>query len=207
MLILRVTAALVVAYLLGSVLAGPIVARWFGGDLRATGSGNPGATNAMRLFGRRAGFLVFGFDFAKGLIAGLWIPLWLDPAAIGWLPPLTVLAAILGHLYPVFSRFRGGKGVAAFLGGVLALAPPLFVLMILVWAIVFYGTGYVAIASLAGAFTFAVLAWIWPGSWPPVLFGGFALLSFLILLWTHRANLQRLRDGVEHRFRTIRRAS
>ncbi|EQD71929.1 glycerol-3-phosphate acyltransferase PlsY [mine drainage metagenome] len=205
--ILRVIAALVAAYLLGSILAGPIVARWLGGDLRATGSGNPGATNALRLFGRRAGFLVFGFDFAKGVIAGLWIPLWLAPGALGWLPPFTVLAAVLGHLFPVFSRFRGGKGVATFLGGVLALAPPLFVFVVLAWAIAFYGTGYVAIASLFGALTFAVLAWIWPGSWSPVLLGGFGVLCLLILLWTHRANLKRLRDGVEHRFHTNRHTS
>lgn len=206
MSILRVGAALAVAYLLGSILAGPLVARWFGGDLRAAGSGNPGATNALRLFGRKAGVLVFGFDFAKGLIAGLWIPLWLAPSAIGWLPPLTVLAAVLGHLYPVFSRFRGGKGVATFLGGVLAIAPPLFVLVALAWAIAFYVTGYVVVASLSGALAFAVVSWIWPGTWPQALIGGFGTLLFLILIWTHRANLKRLHEGVEHRFKTAWRA-
>lgn len=203
-MIAHLIAALVTAYLLGSILAGPIVARGFGGDVRAAGSGNPGATNTLRLFGRRAGFVVFGFDFLKGLVAGLWIPLWLAPGEITWLPPLTVLAAILGHLYPVFSRFRGGKGVATFLGGGLALAPPLFGLMVLVWAIVFYGTGYVAIASLTAALAFAVSAWIWPGVWPSFLIGGFGILCFLILAWTHRTNLRRLWAGEEHRFRSTR---
>ena len=205
MTILRVVAALAISYLLGSILAGPIMARWHGGDLRASGSGNPGATNALRLFGRRVGLAVFAFDLAKGLLAGLWIPLWLAPDAIGWRPPLTVLAAGLGHLYPVFSRFRGGKGVATFLGGVLALAPPLFVLVILAWVIGFYATGYVVIASLLGALTFAVSAWIWHGTWPEALIGGFGAFLFLLLLWNHRANLRRLRGGTEHRFHPIRR--
>ncbi len=191
--------ALLLSYLLGSLLAGPLLARFLGQDLRSAGSGNPGATNAVRLLGRRAGYAVFLWDAGKGWLAGLYIPLWFAPHAMGWLPPLTVLAALLGHVYPVFSRFRGGKGVATFLGGTLALAPPLALLTLLAWAIIFYATGYVVLASAASAVGFAVLAWIWPGTWPRVMIGTYGILSALILIWRHRANFGRLIGGVEHR--------
>jgi glycerol-3-phosphate acyltransferase PlsY len=196
---IRIFLALLVSYLLGSLLAGPLLARFSGQDLRNAGSGNPGATNAVRLLGRRAGYAVFLWDAGKGWLAGLYIPLWLAPHAMGWLPPLTVLAALLGHVYPVFSRFRGGKGVATFLGGTLALAPPLALLTLLAWAVIFYATGYVVLASTASAVVFAGLAWAWPGTWPRLLLGGYGILSVLILLWRHRANFGRLIAGKEHR--------
>ena len=196
---IRIFLALLVSYLLGSLLAGPLLARFLGQDLRSAGSGNPGATNAVRLLGRRAGYVVFLWDAGKGWLAGLPIPLWLAPHDMGWLPPLTVLAALLGHLYPVFSRFRGGKGVATFLGGTLALAPPLAVLTLFAWAVIFYATGYVVLASTASAVVFAALSWIWPGTWPRFWIGTCGILFALILISRHRANFERLIKGVEHR--------
>jgi glycerol-3-phosphate acyltransferase PlsY len=195
----RIVLALLLSYLLGSVLAGPPIARFLGRDLRQAGSGNPGATNAVRLLGRRVGVAVLLWDAGKGWLAGLFIPLWLAPHAMGWLPPWTVLAALLGHVYPVFSRFRGGKGVATFLGGTFALAPPLVLLGLCVWSALLYSTGYVVLASTGSAVAVAALAWVWPGTWPRLLLGSYGILCVLILVWRHRANFGRLVRGTEHR--------
>lgn len=194
-------ALLVVAYLLGSVPFGLILARLVKGvDLRTIGSGNIGATNAVRAMGRRWGFAVFALDFAKG-----WAPVFLAPHVIdcapgerGTLQVLAGTAAVLGHCFPLYLRFRGGKGVATGCGAIVAMEPFVFVSGGLVWLVTRFSTGYAGLASILMGLTFPVAAWFLGGEERTELVVGGALLALLIVL-RHRSNIQRMLAGTEPR--------
>jgi glycerol-3-phosphate acyltransferase PlsY len=187
-----VLAAAVAGYLLGSLPFGYWVGLLRGIDLRAAGSGNTGATNALRLLGRRMGVLVMALDIAKGAGAVL------IGHALGGVDAgvAAAFAAVIGHAFPVFLGFRGGKAVATGAGAMLALAPVTAVIAISAWFAIALATRYVSLASLLVAVLFPVLTVVFGNPWPVV---AFATAAGLFVIWRHRANLSRLRDGTEHR--------
>lgn len=180
------------AYLLGSVNAALAAARARGVDIRAEGSGNPGASNVLRVLGPGPAAAVYTADLAKGFLPALAGALVWDQAA----GALAGLWAVIGHCYPVFHRFRGGKGVAAAGGAVLALAPLAMLAMAAVYAAGLKLSRISAVGSLA-----AVLAA------PPALLlagadaraAGWCGAMTALIVWRHRTNLMRLRAGAEHR--------
>jgi acyl phosphate:glycerol-3-phosphate acyltransferase len=189
--------ALALAYLAGAIPTSWIAARLGAGiDLREQGSGNLGATNLYRVLGWRYALPVGLFDVAKGAVPVLV----LSPVAgsAPWIPLAVGVAAILGHVFSVFVRFRGGKGVATAAGVVLALAPLPLLVSAAVWVTALKTSGYVSLASLAGAVTFPLAVWVLGSSNRYVLPTGAALAAFIVL--THRANIRRLFAGTENRF-------
>lgn len=203
-----------IAYLLGSVPFGLLVGFWRGIDVRKQGSGNIGATNVGRLLGGKFFALVFILDLLKGLIPTLAAALVLrkgtaSPSTLDYLLWLLVgFAAIAGHMFSIFLRFRGGKGVATSTGVILGVFPYFTgatAAGILVWLALFKLTRYVSVASMLGTAAFA-LAYViigllcrWPilGTQLPLLV--FAILVAAMIIWKHRGNIARLRAGTEHR--------
>lgn len=197
------TLALLLSYLLGAVPFGLVLARTIRGvDLRSVGSGNIGATNAMRVLGKPLGVVAFLLDFAKGAVPVLWFADWVGAPLRSVDTPLlpAVLCgalAVVGHCFPIYLGFKGGKGVATACGAVVAIDWPVFVIAGLVWVAVAFGLRYVSLASLAMGATFPVVAYVRsPGA--PTFVIGCALLAALIIV-RHRANIQRLVQGVEPR--------
>lgn len=189
--------ALVAAYLLGAIPMTWIVARVGAGvDLRAVGSGNLGATNLYRTLGWRYAIPAGVFDIAKGAA-----PTLLLPGRVGtadWLPLAIGAAAVIGHVFSVFVRFRGGKGVATAAGVVLALAPIPVLISFIVWAVLVKTTGYVSLGSIVGAAVFPVSAWILGTGNRWVVPVGAVLAAFIV--FNHRSNVARLLAGTENRF-------
>jgi glycerol-3-phosphate acyltransferase PlsY len=188
-------AVLAAAYLLGSVPFSFLVARAFGvRDVRRVGSGNVGATNVLRSAGKPAGALAFLLDAGKGALAAFLAAHFLpgDPA----LPSLAAVAAVVGHMYPVWLRFQGGKGVATGLGAFAPLAPWAALCAVAVFAGVAALTRYVSLGSIAGAL--ALAAWSWVAGGPgPVAFA--ASFTAALVVFRHRSNLRRILGGSEHR--------
>ncbi len=182
-------------YLLGSLPFGYWLPRLFRGeDIRTHGSGNVGATNVFRVYGRRLGAAVALLDVAKGFAAAL-LGLWAGGALIG---VLAGAAAMLGHARPVFLRFqRGGKMVATGGGAALALAPLAALCCLGVWLAVFLLTRYASIASIATALALVVFVWFFSYPWPVLVF---AVASAAAVVALHRHNIRRLLAGTEHRF-------
>ena len=187
-------AVVAVSYLLGSFSFGLFVARWHGQtDLRGRGSGNIGATNVARTVGRMPALLTLLGDSAKGCAAVLlaqWVGDSLTAAA------LAALAAILGHMFPVYYRFRGGKGVATSLGAITPLLPWPVLGGVIVWIVVALTLRYVSVASMVAALVVPLLAILRGDPLPLVLAAGAAAL---LIMAAHRANLQRLVRGTESR--------
>lgn len=191
---LETVLVLVGAYLLGSIPFSYLVARWFGvPDVRKVGSGNVGATNVMRSAGRGPGMLAFALDAAKGCAAALLVSrLFPD----GWLAPCSAAAAVLGHMYPVWLRFRGGKGVATGVGAFLPLAPAAALGGMTVFALTLATTRYVSLGSIAGALTLPVVALL---TGRPIPVVATATATCALVIWKHRENLVRLSRGTENR--------
>jgi glycerol-3-phosphate acyltransferase PlsY len=183
------------SYLIGSIPFSYLVARRAGVDLRQVGSGNVGATNVMRSAGRKAGILAFLLDASKGAVAAL-LAGRLSPGDV--LPPLAAACAVLGHMYPVWLGFRGGKGVATGAGAFLPLAPLATLFALLAFAVTLVSVRYVSIASLLGAVALVVTAFV-SGAPPPVAWTAAGLTALIV--WKHRGNLQRIRAGTENRLR------
>jgi len=190
--VIRDVAAVAGAYLLGSVPFGLLIARLRGGvDLRRVGSGNIGATNVLRVVGKGAAALTLVGDIGKGALAvAIGRTLGVSPFILA----MTALAAVVGHLLPVFLGFRGGKGVATTLGAVLAAMPAVGVLLLLIWIAVAAIWRYSSLAALVAAACLPVLAWLLDGRPVMVILGG--TLFFLVLL-RHRDNISRLWRGTE----------
>jgi len=193
------------AFLAGSIPFGLLVARAKGVDIRAHGSGNIGATNVLRVVGKPYGIAVFILDFLKGLLPVLALRHYAGPEAVGGIAGVaTALCAILGHNYPPWIGFRGGKGIATSAGALLALFPIALTAALLIWVIVFKSTRYVSVASIAAAWAIPVavaVASARSGEWSaPYLVFAFAVA--VLATWRHRSNLRNLRNGTEHRFGT-----
>lgn len=193
--------AVILSYVSGSIPAAYLAGSWSGVDLRAQGSGNLGATNVLRVLGPRIGMLVFAVDIAKGAL-----PVWFLPPLTGatgdtltWTAVACGVAAILGHVRPVFLGFgKGGKGVATACGVFLALAPLQASLSMLIFVVVVLASGYVSLGSLTAAFALPVLLAASVGVMSPLFF--VSVLTFAFVFWTHRPNIERLRMGTEYRF-------
>lgn len=181
------------AYLLGSIPFSYIVARSRGVDVRRVGSGNVGATNVMRSVGRGAGLVAFALDFVKGAAATL-LAQRVDPQ--GPLPAMAAAAAVVGHMYPLWLRFRGGKGVATGAGAFLPLAPLAIAAALVAFAVALAITRYVSVGSLVGCATLAALAYATRGPSPVAVA---ATVTALLVVWKHRANLARIAQGTENR--------
>lgn len=198
------------SYLLGACPFGLLLARAKGIDIRVVGSGNIGATNVFRTVGKTTGICVFLLDAAKGFVPTALFPKLVQANSGDFFTPTVLgllcgVAAIIGHNYPVYLRFKGGKGVATSGGVVIGLAPATACIGFFVWIATLLITGYVSIASIASAIAVAAAAWAIfspENLWLPLVF---SLLAVLIV-WKHRTNLSRLRRGEEHRFRIFKRS-
>ena len=194
----------IAAYLYGAVPFGFLAAKLIKGvDIRHTGSGSIGATNAARVLGFRFFPAIFLLDLSKGLLPAL-AARWLAPAGAYDPHPLVVvtgLAAVLGHAFPVYLGFRGGKAVATSTGVFLVLSPWAVVIAAAVWGVVFALGRYVSLASISAAAVLPVATWLLHPD--PVGSGvfsvGFAAAGGLFVIWLHRANIRRLLAGTESR--------
>ena len=189
---------LIGAYLLGGVPFGYLLVRWrTGQDVRGMGSGNIGATNVLRTTGRAAGIATLLLDIGKGYFA-VWLagrltsgdPLWMSAAAV---------AVMLGHAFPIFLKFRGGKAVASFVGAYLCLTPAPLLAVICVFVIAVAASRYISLGSILAAACFPLAVWLISRPPWPVLAA--AAFSGAFIIWRHASNIQRLRSGAEHRFR------
>ena len=182
-------------YLIGSLPFGYWVPKLVRGeDIRTKGSGNVGASNVFRVYGRSLGVPVALLDLAKGFAAAS-LGLWLGGALFG---VLAAAAAMLGHARPVFLRFeKGGKMVATAGGALVALAPLAAFISIAVWLVVFVVTRYASLASIVTALALVVLVVVLDYPWPIVAFGIAGAAAVIVL---HRENIRRLRGRTEHRF-------
>jgi glycerol-3-phosphate acyltransferase PlsY len=199
---------ILLAYLFGTLLGSLILGRLRGVDIRSMGSGNAGATNALRTQGKLFGFLVLAIDIAKGLVAVLWLPGAVLPG-IGidmelpreWLTLGCAFAVIVGHVYPVWFGFRGGKGAATVVGVVAALDLRLIVPLVVSWLAVVMLTGYVGLATMLSGVALIIAVYIIePGDVPLLCF---CTVVTLFIVYTHRSNIARMRAGQENRVRRL----
>ena len=195
------------AYLFGSFPAGYFAGRLSGVDIRSQGSGNIGATNVLRVLGKRWGYTVFAADAFKGF-AAVRLAFFLAqriPSAQPYAEYFAIMAAIMcivGHTFPVWLRFKGGKGVATSAGAIFGLMPLAAVTIFLVWVLVFEITRYVSVASMVAALSLPAvvgLLWHWQIVESPVLLYFSAVIAILVI-WRHRSNFSRLLNGTEQRF-------
>lgn len=198
----------IVGYLFGSFPAGYFAGRLAGIDVRQTGSGNIGATNVLRVLGKRWGYPVFLIDAFKGFaavrVAFLLVNYW--PGAKPYAEYIAILAAIMsvaGHSFPVWLKFKGGKGVATSAGALAGLVPLAVPFVMLVWIVVFEISRYVSLASVIAAIALPIIVsllarWKFVDTWAFIYF---SVIIMLLVLWRHRSNLSRLLHGTEQRFR------
>jgi glycerol-3-phosphate acyltransferase PlsY len=191
----------VAAYLLGSIPFGLLLARLFGGaDVRKAGSGNIGATNVARVVGPLAGILTLIFDTAKGT-AAVWFAARVTNESSAWMMT-AAFAVLLGHCFPVWLRFKGGKGVATALGVFLALSPLAAVSAALIFVVFVAYWRFVSLGSVAAAAAMPLLIYfLWaPRHAPPLAVDAGTLAIALLVIYKHDGNLQRLVEGTEPRF-------
>lgn len=196
---------LLLSYLLGSVLGSLLLGRLRGVDVRQHGSGNAGATNALRVLGRGMAVAVLAIDAGKGVLAVTLIPaLPFGPGPeLSWVPILCAVAVVLGHVYPVFHGFKGGKGAATLIGVVLGLMPMGAACVFATWLLVLVLTGYVGLATLCAALVAPIyVAAVVPDGLASPL-GAFALIMAAFVFYTHRENIRRLLGGNENRFERV----
>ena len=205
------------SYLLGSLVGGLLVGRLYGGvDIRRLGSGNAGGTNALRTQGKAFAFWVMLIDIGKGWVATRVLAPFVIPGLSGaagvagvgipqshdWIAVACGIAVMLGHVYPLWYGFRGGKGVATLVGAVLGLGPALLLPMLGTWLVAAVLFGYVGLASMLGAVALAVAAAL--GAWEPraplVTFG---MATAVLIAFTHRSNIGRMLAGTEPRARRL----
>ena len=192
------------SYLFGSIPFGFLAGRICGIDIRTQGSGNIGATNALRVLGKKWGYAVFFCDFLKGLVPVIMAAQWgtyagvFPASAPGALAGLFVL---LGHSFPVWLGFKGGKGIASSAGVMVALFPAAFLLCLGTWILLFTTTRYVSVASIGGALALPIAVGIlFAAHRADWLALAVSIAMCLLAVWRHRSNITRLRAGTEPRF-------
>ena len=202
-----IIACCAVGYFFGSFPAGYFAGRFAGVDVRSQGSGNIGATNVVRVLGKRWGYPVFAIDVFKGFtavrLAFFLIKYW--PAAQPYVEHVAILTAmmsVVGHMFPIWLGFKGGKGVATTAGALFGLMPWAVPCVFLIWFIAFETTRYVSLASIIAAISLPIVAalfarWHFIDTWVLVYF---CILIMLLVLWRHRSNFSRLLKGTEQRF-------
>ncbi|MFN2301784.1 MAG: glycerol-3-phosphate 1-O-acyltransferase PlsY [Gammaproteobacteria bacterium] len=200
--------AVVVAYLLGSVLGSMVAGRFRGVDIRTQGSGNPGGTNALRTQGKGFAAIVMIVDVGKGMLAAGAVPALAfqfgEPSeSLAALQVLCGAAAVVGHVWPAFFGFRGGKGMATLVGVLAVVAPVALITVVVVFALVLVLSGYVGLATMVA--TASIIVWcvfaVPAGIASPL--GVFAVAMTVFIIYTHRSNIQRMRAGSEHRFERL----
>jgi glycerol-3-phosphate acyltransferase PlsY len=192
------TLALVVAYLLGAIPFGYLLVRFTkGADIRASGSGNIGATNVLRTAGKAEGIATLALDIAKGFVA-VWIAVKLTDNSPLW-TALAALAVMAGHAFPVFLQFKGGKAVASFIGAFLCLTPIPLLVSLLLFVVVVAKTKHISAGSIVAAGTFPFAVWmILHPAWEIT---AAAFIAGAFVVYRHSANIERLREGRENVFR------
>jgi len=195
---LEIALVSLIGYLLGAISFAVIVSQRQGVDIFKEGSGNPGATNVKRVLGAKWGNLVFALDALKGLVAAGWPLLVFEDFALRF-AVIGLISAILGHSFSVFLKFRGGKGVATTMGGLLAIMPISLLIGLLVWALAFFTTKMVALASILFAFSLPVSAYNLYGAGDPRF--TLSMMLCILIFFRHRSNLQRMLQGKENRFK------
>jgi glycerol-3-phosphate acyltransferase PlsY len=196
MLLIKFIGAVILSYLIGSITFGDIVARIKKVDLRSQGSGSVGATNVFRIIGKGWGAVVLLGDALKGVVA-----VWLGSQVGNFhgfdTAIITGIAAIVGHSWPVFFKFKGGKGVATSLGVAVALVPPSSLVTLGVWLVIFFAAGYVSLASIFAAVSFPVTVYLYYAhDWYRILL---SLIIAILVIYKHRTNIKRLLNGNENR--------
>ena len=189
------------AYLLGSLPTGYLVGRVKGVDIRTVGSKNMGATNVFRTVGKALGIFVLLVDALKGWLAVAVLAPFIGHAvtpqsALGWLPVVGGIGAILGHNYTCWLQFKGGKGIATSAGVFVALVPGALLVALVVWIILFAATRYVSVASIAAAATLPVAAWLTTHDLGLTVV---TLVMGALAIYKHKKNIERLRAGTENR--------
>jgi acyl phosphate:glycerol-3-phosphate acyltransferase len=210
-MIIVMGATALLTYLIGSIPAGFLAGKLRGVDLREAGSGNIGATNALRVLGKKWGYAVFFFDFLKGFFAvraGMEVGvLW--PEFEIYFGLLAAVCVVLGHNFPVWLGFRGGKGIATSGGLMLGLFPPwVFLAGLVAWVVAFFTTRYVSVASLASAFSFPIssgVLWAWGRCHPALVVAGTILCVLAVV--RHIPNIRRLMAGTEKKFESKKKDS
>ena len=196
---LNIAIVSIVGYLLGAISFAVIVARSQGVDILKYGSGNPGATNVTRALGSKYGNIVFACDALKGFIAAGW-PLLAFGGELGLrLGIIGLIASIIGHSFSVFLKFKGGKGVATTMGGLVAIMPIVLVIGVAAWAAIFFTIRMVAIASILFAVSLPVSAYLLYGAGDPRLTLGLVLGVLIVV--RHRSNIVRMFQGTENSFK------
>ena len=197
----------IASYLLGSIPFGYLAGRMAGIDIRNCGSGNVGATNVIRTLGKGYGYPVFALDFLKGLGAVKMSILIATRMQSEWNPPemfgiVAAISSVLGHSFPVWLGFKGGKGVATSGGALFGLAPVAALVGVVIWIVTFWLTRYVSVASIAAAaaLPFVILITTWLGQTTGKLLFYSSLCLAAVVIWRHRSNLSRLIHGTEPRF-------
>jgi glycerol-3-phosphate acyltransferase PlsY len=199
---------ILIAYLLGTLLGSLILGRMRGVDIRSMGSGNAGATNALRTQGKLFGFLVLAVDMTKGSFAVWWLPsailpgVGIDPGLPrDWLTLACAFAVIVGHVYPVWFGFRGGKGAATVVGVVAALELRLLAPLLVSWFVVLLLTGYVGLATMLSGVFLVIAVYVLEPKNVPLL--SFCMAATLFVVYTHRSNIARMVAGQESRVRRL----
>ena len=197
---MNIAILIVLAYLLGSVpTAVWISKKYFGIDIREHGSGNAGATNTFRILGAKAGSVVMLIDMLKGFFAvklALLSPYGWDTEAIINLQIFLGLAAVIGHIFPVWADFRGGKGIATLFGMILAIQPVVALSLVAVFLCMLFMTRYVSLSSIVASIAFPVLIFFIFRE-PEITYRLFALATALMVILTHHKNINRLLNGNE----------
>ncbi len=187
--------SLPIAYLLGSIPFGFLLVRWkTGTDVRTKGSGNIGATNVLRTTGKALGLLTLLLDVLKGA-AAVAVAQWLGAGDVLW-GALAALAVLLGHMFPVWLRFRGGKAVASMLGAYLVLTPLAMLATILIFALMLWKTRYVSLSSIVSAAVFPLGVWL---LYHNGIYTLVAAVCAALIVYKHKGNMARLRAGTENR--------
>jgi glycerol-3-phosphate acyltransferase PlsY len=197
------------AYLLGALVGSLLLGRVRGVDIRTMGSGNAGATNALRTQGKAVGLTVLVIDLLKGWVATAWLAHWslplimpAAPALAAWTVPLCAIAVMLGHIYPVWFGFRGGKGVATYVGVILGVSGWLLVVFLATFLLTVMLCGFVGLGSMLGAAAVALAIAVGPLA-PRLPLLLMALAAALLIIYTHRGNIARMRAGTESRARRL----
>lgn len=207
---LSVIGLMIAAYLLGSIPSAVWIGKkYYGIDIREHGSKNAGTTNMLRVLGKRAALPVFIIDYFKGFIAVILTSLmrYDDNVSEAWLINLRIIATafvVLGHIYPIFAGFKGGKGVATLLGAGTGIYAPILMLCFGAWCLVFAIWHYVSLASMVAGCCYPTLVLIFStmtydadAPFQSIPFIIFSWLVAILLVWTHRKNISRLREGTE----------
>ena len=209
-MILYLTIGFITAYILGSIPSAVWYGKRFHGiDIRAYGSGNAGATNTFRVLGKKAGSIVMGIDALKGCISTC-IPnilvhnQLLETDYISSYQIAFGIAAVIGHILPIFANFKGGKGVATLLGMAIALHPMAALTCVLIFTVILLSTNYVSLGSIISGLTFPLVLFLPMYHSNDMVLKGFGFVVFVMLLLTHKQNILRLLNGTENKIYLIK---